>query len=121
MQKTWRTSQASYNLGLSRALPGRVSRSDTIHGESRRRQASPQTALLAAVRQPPGRVGSAPAHAILDHQAAVLHDLDALARESLGELVVPDPRLQPHGPGSRGQDVVQVRRQVLRPAEHVDE
>ena len=55
----------------------------------------------------------------LDEQAAVLHDVDAGAGQPLGGRVVPDPRLEPDRRRPRGQDVVHVRGDVLRPRENI--
>jgi hypothetical protein len=59
--------------------------------------------------------------AVLDHQAAVLHDVDALAHEPRRERVVADAALQPHRARPRGEQVVEVLREVLGAAEHVDD
>ena len=46
------------------------------------------------------------------HQAPILDDLDALARQRLGDGVVPDPELEPDGGRALGQQVVEVGRDV---------
>ena len=57
---------------------------------------------------------------MLHQQAAVLDHLDAGAREGLRGRLVADAELEPDHAGVRGQDVVDVRRDVARPAEDVD-
>src|SRR4051812_4053316 len=58
--------------------------------------------------------------AVLDHEAEVLHDLDARAREPLGRAVVAYAGLEPDRLWFRGEDVFDVRRDVLRAPEDVD-
>src|ERR1700759_5612494 len=64
---------------------------------------------------------SAPARerAMLDHEAAILHDLYPCARQLLGDGVVAYAGLDPDRFGPRGEYVFEVRRHVLRAAEDV--
>ena len=57
---------------------------------------------------------------LLHHQTAVLHDLDAGLGELLRGLVVADAELEPDALRFRGEDVVDVRRDVAGAAEDVD-
>src|SRR5437016_5917623 len=57
----------------------------------------------------------------VDHQAAVLHDVDSFTRQSLGSHVVADAKLEPDRLRSFREYVVDVRRDVLGTTEHVDE
>src|SRR5215207_3087911 len=66
------------------------------------------------------RSASAPERAVLDHQAEVLHDLDAGAREPLGDLVVAYAGLEPDRPRLRRENVFEMRRDVLGAPEDVD-
>jgi hypothetical protein len=58
----------------------------------------------------------------LDQQAPILHYIYPGLGQPLSRLVVPDPQLHPHRPRRRslGQDVVDVRRHILRSTEYVD-
>src|ERR1051325_2943706 len=58
---------------------------------------------------------------MLDHQAAVLHDFDARARQFLGGGVVADARLKPYGFRLFGEDILDVRVDVVAAAENIDE
>src|SRR3970282_1260556 len=68
-------------------------------------------------------LGGAEQPAVLGHHAAVLHHADARAREPLGRRVVPDAELEPHDarPPPEREDLVGVRRQVLRTPEDLDD
>ena len=57
---------------------------------------------------------------MLHQEAGVLDDLDPASRQRLGRLVVDDAELEPHDSRLRGEDVGDVRRNGVRPAEHVD-
>src|SRR6185312_13680714 len=59
------------------------------------------------------------ASAVLDHDAAILNDLDAGALELLREFVVPNPELEPHEFRLLREDVVHVRHEVPRAAKDV--
>ena len=58
---------------------------------------------------------------MLDHQAAVLHHQDAGARERFGDDVAADPALQPHTSRPRREQVVEVRCDICRAPEHIDD
>src|SRR5438874_1198952 len=59
--------------------------------------------------------------AVIDHQAAVLHDEDSGARERLRRPIVSNPALQPHRTRLFGEQVLEVAGDVARPAEDVDD
>ena len=50
---------------------------------------------------------------VLDHEATVLHHLDAGARELLGELVVADAALEPDRVGLERDEIVEVVLEIL--------
>ena len=60
---------------------------------------------------------------MLHHDAAILHDLDALGPETCGRCTVHDSELHPDGPGAwlHCQDLVHVLRDVIRSPEQVYE
>src|SRR5438105_2422803 len=58
---------------------------------------------------------------VLDHQAAILHDEDAGARQRLRRAVVADPALQPHGARMLGEQIGKVLPHVRRAAEDIDD
>src|SRR5678815_5422514 len=60
---------------------------------------------------------------VLGHHAAILHHVDAGARELGGRAVVADPELEPHRARTpwKRQDLARVAGQELRPPEHVND
>src|SRR5437588_3269744 len=58
--------------------------------------------------------------AVLDHQAAILHDLNACARESFGGSVVAYAGLEPDRARALGEYVFERRRDVLRASEDIN-
>src|SRR3954449_6828045 len=61
-----------------------------------------------------------PDPSLFDHQTAILHHFDAGLGQSLRGLVVADTELEPDALRLRGEDVVDVRRDVVRTAEDID-
>lgn len=59
--------------------------------------------------------------AVVDHQAAILHDGDPGLGEAAGGGVVADAELQPHRARSRREQIRQVRGHVLGAPEHIDD
>lgn len=58
---------------------------------------------------------------MVDHQAAILHDVDACAGETLGRRGVSNAELEPDRARAGGEDVLDVRVDVVWPAKHVDQ
>jgi hypothetical protein len=58
--------------------------------------------------------------AVIDHETAVLDDFDACTRKCLGHLVVSYPGLKPDGLGSFRKHVLEMRGDIFRATEHVD-
>src|SRR3954447_65370 len=85
-------------------LPARVSQN--VNGGRSTRRVTDTTAL------PPDA-------SLFDHQTAILHDFDARLGQPLRRLIVPDAELEPDALRVRRDDVVDVRRDVVRAAEDV--
>src|SRR3954447_9220043 len=61
-----------------------------------------------------------PDPSLFDHQTAILHDLDARLGPPLRRLIAPNAEMKPDAPRVRRDDVVDVRRDVVRAPEDVD-
>src|SRR3954447_7376840 len=61
-----------------------------------------------------------PDPSLFDHQTAILHHLDARRGQPLRRLIVANAELEPDALRVRGEDVVDVRRDVVWTPEHVD-
>src|SRR5436305_1728975 len=86
-------------------LPARVS--ENVNGGRSTRRVSDTAAL------PPDA-------SLFDHQTAILHHFDARLGQSLRRLIIPDAELEPDALRLRGENVVDVRRNVTRTPEDVD-
>jgi hypothetical protein len=58
---------------------------------------------------------------MLHEETPILHDVDALGRQPVGDGIVAYTELQPHGVRVLGQDVIQMPRHVIGAPEHVDQ
>src|SRR5436305_9592094 len=86
-------------------LPARVSQN--VNGGRSTRRVSDTAALP-------------PDPSLFDHQTAILHHFDAGLGQSLRRLIVANAELEPDALRLRGEYVVDVRRDVIRPPEDVD-
>src|SRR5512141_2692549 len=98
---------------------GSVGTSSTRRCGSLARRATPSGSMSSVTRTRNGMGWSAAVIAELDEETAVLHDVDPRRRQAGGEGVVANAELQPDGARTLGEDVVEVRGQILRTAEHV--